>query len=136
MGLNAEIKSVVNWDAPSVDIEDNLRKVIKKMLEHNASALAVKVGDEVAGVVTDMDVMDCISNKEDLDEIKASKFMTACELINDKGVKTPCVQLDESQSVESALGVMATAGVHHLLVAGEKTAGMVSVHDLLKLVVE
>jgi CBS domain-containing protein len=105
MGLNAEIKSVVNWDAPSVDIEDNLRKVIKKMLEHKASALAVKVGDKVAGVVTDMDVMDCISK-------------------------------DESQSVESALGVMATAGVHHLLVAGEKTAGMVSVHDLLKLVVE
>lgn len=137
MGLNDEISLAVNWDAPSVDIEDSLRSIIQKMIGANASALAVKTGGHVVGVITDMDVMLSVDAGKDLDETKASSFMTACELIDDKGVKSPCVQLDAAQSVGNALGVMAVAGVHNLLVSGEseKGPGMVSVHDLLRLVI-
>jgi len=137
MGLNDEISLAVNWDAPSVDIEDSLRIVIQKMIDANASALAAKTGGHVVGVITDMDVMLSVDAGNDLDETKASSFMTACELIDDKGVKSPCVQLDAAQSVGNALGVMNKAGVHNLLVAGEseKGPGMVSVHDLLRLVI-
>ena len=137
MGLNDEISLAVNWDAPSVGIEDSLRIVIQKMIDANVSALAVKTGDHVVGVITDMDVMLGVDEGNDLDETKASSFLTACELIDDKGVKSPCVQLDAAESVGNALGVMAVAGVHNLLVSGEnkKGAGMVSVHDLLRLVI-
>ena len=135
MGLDAEIKSVVNWDAPSIGINDSLRKVIQHMVDYKTSALLVKMDDEVVGVVTDMDVMDSINNK-DLDAIKASEFMSACELINEEGTKTPCAQLYESESAKNALKVMSSAGVHHLLVSGEKKAGLVSVNDLLKLAIE
>ena len=136
MGLDAEIKSVVNWDAPSVDINESLQKVIQHMVDYNTSALVVKMNDEVVGIVSDMDVMDCIINDKDQDAIKTSECMSACELIKDVGVKTPCAQLHESESAKSALMVMSSAGVHHLLIAGEKKAGLVSVKDLLKLAIE
>lgn len=137
MGLNDEIKAAVNWNAPSVDIEDSLRTVIQKMVDANSSALAVKQGVFVVGVITDMDVMCSVDDGDDLDETKAANFMTACELIDDKGVKSPCVQLDAAESVGNALGIMTRAGVHNLLVSGEseKGAGMVSVHDLLRFVI-
>lgn len=136
MGLGTEISSAVKWDAPSVDIQDSLRSAIAKMAKSAVSALVVKSGDEVVGVVTDMDLMSCIAKGDDLDGLTAAKFMTSCEIISDKKIKTPCVQLDETQSVENAIGVMDVAGIHHLLVTGEKRAGIISAHDLLRLVVE
>ncbi|MCK5193583.1 MAG: CBS domain-containing protein [Desulfobulbaceae bacterium] len=137
MGLNDEIENVVNWEAKCVDVNDSVRVAIRKMSDSKASALAVKVGDEVVGVLTDMDLMGCIDRSENLDETKASNCMTACELITLEGAESPCVQLDSSQSVGSALGVMNLAGVHHLLVSGEddKSIGLVSVTDLLKLAI-
>jgi len=136
MGLRNEISSAVKWDTPSIEAQDSLRTALIKMAKSGSSALVVKSGDEVIGVVTDMDLMDRIAKGEDLDIITASRFMTSCEIITDKRKKTPCVQLDETQSVENAIGVMATAGVHHLLVTGEKGAGVVSANDLLRLVVD
>jgi CBS domain-containing protein len=137
MALYDAIKTAVNWHAASVDAEDSLRTVIQKMVDSKVSALVVKSGDNVAGVVTDMDLMRCVVQKRDLDAEKAARFMTACELITAQGSKkTPCVQLDESESVENALMIMDTAGVHNLLVAGEnQQAGMVSIRDLLRFVV-
>ncbi|MFC1513263.1 cyclic nucleotide-binding/CBS domain-containing protein [Thermodesulfobacteriota bacterium] len=137
MGFNDEISSVVNWNAPSVDINDSLRDVIKKMVENRTSALTVTVDGTVAGVVTEMDVMMCTDEGLDLDETKASRLMTSCEIIGSSGAKSPCVQLDAEQSAEMALGVMNRAGVHHLMVTGEndKVTGMVSILDLLKLVI-
>lgn len=137
MGLTSEIRTAVNWNAPCVDVEDNLKAVIQKMADSKVSALVVKSGDNIAGVVTDMDLMRSIVEKEDLDTVKVAKFMTACELITAEGAKTtPCAQLDESESVENALKVMDVAGVHNLLVTGERgKAGMVSARDLLKFVV-
>ena len=137
MALHDTIKTAVNWHAESVDAGDSLRTTIRKMVDSKVSALVVKSGGEVAGVVTDMDLMRCVVQKKNLDTEKASRFMTACELITAKGSeKTPCVQLDESESVENALMIMDTAGVHNLLVDGENhQAGMVSIRDLLQFVI-
>ncbi len=137
MGMSDEIKSVVNWDAPSVEPADSLRVVIQKMVESNVCALTVKLNEEVVGVVTEMDLMYSIDKKDDLDHTNASSLMSACELISDKAVATPCVQLDASESVENALGVMNIAGVHHLVVDGgdDNSVGIVSIGGLLKLVI-
>lgn len=136
MGLNDEITTAVNWDAPSVDMNDSIRVAIQKMVGSKTSALVVKSGDEVVGVVTDMDLMGCVDRSEDLDKSKASGCMTACELIKGGPVKSPCAQLDSAQSVGDALRVINIAGVHHLMVSGEddKCVGVVSVIDLLKAV--
>ena len=135
MGLGDKISSAVNWDAPSVDLSDTLRSAITKMANSGGSALVVKSGAEVVGVVTDMDLMGSIAKGDDLDGVTVTTFMSSCEVISDKKIKTPCVQLDETQSVKNAIGVMDVAGTHHLLVTGEKGSGVVSANDLLRLVV-
>ncbi len=137
MSLNDEIRSAVNWDAPSVDMDDSLRTAIQKMMDGGTTALLVKIGSIVIGVVTDMDLMRSVVNKEDLDETKVSEFMTACELITGRAAQSPAVQLHEAESVENALGVLEIANLHNLVVSGEndRCAGTVSVRDLLGLVV-
>lgn len=137
MGLQDEIKSAVNWNTPSVDMNDSLRIAIRKMKEGGATALLVKMKNEVIGVIADMDLMRSVALKKDLDTTKVLESMTACELITSKAAKSPCVQLDESETVENALGVLHLAGLHNLVVSGGKAdfAGTASVRDLLALAI-
>ena len=137
MGLQSEIKNAVNWEAPAVGLQSSLREVIQKMVYSNTSALVVKTDDAVVGLVTDMDLLDCISNQKDLDKTRVSDFLTPCELITDQPTKSPCAQLDESESVENAIKVLDASGTHNLLVSGasDKEAGIASIHSLLKLLI-
>lgn len=137
MGFNDEIIKAVNWDTPSVDIETNLKTVTQMMVDNQNSALTVMKGDEVMGVVTDMDILESLGRNDDLNTTKVSEFMTTCELISDKEIKSPCAQLDAAESVTNALKVMNSAGIHHLLVSGDdkKKVGIVSILDLLKLLI-
>jgi predicted transcriptional regulator len=137
MELGTEIKNAVNWEAPAVAMDDSLRTVIQKMVAGKSSAVLVKTGDDVVGIMTDMDVLGSIARHDDLDETKVSTFMTHCELILGKSVKSPCVQLDAEQSLGNAIEVMNRAGIRQLVISGEKDkgAGMVSVLDLLKLAI-
>ncbi|MDH4319105.1 MAG: CBS domain-containing protein [Desulfobulbaceae bacterium] len=136
MGLNDEIGGAVHWDTAVVESEDTLRTVIGKFVDSCSSALVVKRGETVLGVVTDIDLMESIVRGDDLDSVKVGQFMTACELITAEGTKSPCAQLDESESVENALKVMSAAGVHNLLVSGTNRTGMVSIRDLLKYLIK
>jgi CBS domain-containing protein len=136
-GLKTEIQSAVDWKAPAVALDDNLRAAIQKMVENSSSAVLVKTGDQVVGIVTDMDIVASIARHDDLDGTKVSGIMTRCELILGKTVQSPCVQIDSEESLVNAIGVMNNAGIHHLVVSGEKDThtGMVSALDLLKLVI-
>lgn len=136
MGLGSEISSAVKWDSPSVDLQVTLRTAITRMVNSGVSALVVKSGDKVVGVVTDMDLMRCIAKGDDLDAVTVSNFMTSCEVISGKKIKIPCIQLDKTQNVKNAIGVMDLAGVHHLFITGKKDAGIISAQDLLRLAIE
>ena len=135
MGLQSEIKYAVNWEAPAVGLQSSLREVIQKLVDSNTSALVVKSDDAVVGLVTDMDIVECISNQKDMDKTKVSEFLTPCELITGQPIKSPCAQLDKSESVENAIKVLAAAGTHNLLVSGasNKEVGTAAARNLLKL---
>ncbi len=137
MGTQSEIKDAVNWEAPAVTLQSSLREVIQKLVANNASALVVKTDDAVVGIVTDMDLLDCISDQKDMDETRVSDFLTACELITNVGTRSPCAQLDESENVENAIKVLDAAGTHNLLVSGasDKEVGIASIRNLLKLLI-
>ena len=137
MGLQSEIKDAVNWEAPAVGLQSSLREVIQKLVANNISALVVKTDDVVVGMVTDLDLIDCISNQKDLDKTRVSEFLTPCELITDQPTKSPCAQLDESESVENAIKVLDASGTHNLLVSGasDKEVGITSIRNLLKLLI-
>lgn len=136
MGTQSEIKDAVNWEVPAVGLNSSLREVVQKLVNNNVSALVVKTDDTVAGIITDMDVLDFISDQEDMDETKVADVLTTCRLVTDDPTnKSPCVQLDKTESVENAIKVLSVAGTHNLLVSGgtDKEVGIASLHDLLKL---
>lgn len=136
MSLNDTISKAIIKDTPSVALEDTLETAIRKMVAEGCTALAVKSDDELIGIVTDMDIMDSIKRSGLTGKVKVADFMVRCELLSEKWTKSPCIQLDEAESVENALKLMAGAGVHHLLVSGanKKAIGIVSSQALLNLV--
>jgi len=135
MGYQDEIRKAVKWHLATIDIEANVRTLIRKIVEDNVSALAVKQNDMVVGVVTETDVLKSLVEKKDPDATGIAEIMSPCELITGEHKSSPCIQLHQSEPVENALKVMDVAGINSLLVSGddEKQVGMVSVRDLLRL---
>ncbi len=136
MALHDPIKPAVR-QAPAVRLDDSLLTAAEYMAQHDTSALIVKNGEELVGILTDMDIMDGIVHNNDLADTNVASCMTACELITDSPTKSPCVQLYEEESVKNALEIMSTAGIHNLLVSCEMGIGtcMVSIRDLLKVAI-
>ncbi|MEJ2691353.1 MAG: CBS domain-containing protein [Deltaproteobacteria bacterium] len=133
MNLNDSIEGIVNWNSPRIQGDDTLQMAILKMVENNVSGLMVLQGANVLGVITDWDIMQSLDSGHDPAETKVSKFMTSCEVMLDREIKSPCVQLDTSITIKDALRVMAMENVHHLMVTGPNNeTGLVSSLDLLK----
>lgn len=137
MSISDTVGVAMKDDTPAVNLEDSLRTAIKNMSKANATALMVKSGDELIGIVTETDVMHQVVKGVGLDDVKVSQLMTACEMISSKPAKTPCVQLDENETIQNALAIMDEAGIRNLLISGDggHAKGVVSTRDLLKLVV-
>jgi CBS domain-containing protein len=138
MSFTDFISAAIKKDIPTIKLDDTLRTAIEKMVEARTTALMVEAGGEFVGIVTDMDIMKSISDNDDPDQTRVAKFMTACELITSKRThQTPCVQLDETETVKMACGVMQLAGLHNILVTGkdDKPVGFVSSADLFKLAI-
>jgi len=137
MALHDPIKPAVK-STPIVGLEDSLLTAAEEMTKNDVSALIVKQDDELIGILTDMDIMEgIVHNGSDLADTNVGSCMTACKLITDKSVKSPCVQLYEGENVKNALDVMSTAGIHNLLVScemGMRTC-MVNIRDLLKIAI-
>jgi CBS domain-containing protein len=136
MALHDPIRPAVKY-TPFVRMEDSLLTAAENMSKHEVSALIVKDGEEMIGILTDTDIMNGIVRNKDLAGTTVADCMTACQLITDNPTQSPCVQLYEGESVKSALEIMSTAGIHNLLVSCGMGLGtcMVSVRDLLKVAI-
>jgi len=137
MALHDPITPAVK-QTPIVGLDDSLLAAAREMTKHDVSALIVKQGDELIGILTDMDIMEgIVHNGSDLSETNVASWMTACQLITDSPAKSPCVQLYEGENVKNALDVMSTAGIHNLLVSCERGVRtcMVNIRDLLKIAI-
>ena len=136
MSLSDSIKKAISKKLPAVQSSDSLKTAIMAMTDASSSAIVVFSGDELIGLVTEMDLMGGIADQKDL-ESEVASVMTVCELITKEATATPCIQLDEDESVDAAIGIMSEAGVHHLLISGStgQAVGVVSAQQILKLVV-
>jgi predicted transcriptional regulator len=138
MNIKKEIKRAIKRKFPAVGIEDNLEHAMRQMADANTSALVVKLGEELVGLVTVTDIMYSLANGHDLQNTKVSTFMTKCEFISNKRSQSPaCLQLDEDEKIISAIKVMYEGGVNHLLVSGSngEPVGMVSSLEMIKALV-
>lgn len=129
------IEKAIKREFPIVNSEDSLEVAVNKMKESNVSVLAVKVSEELIGLVTLSDIMYSLSNGDDFQDTKISSFMTKCEFNTSHETRNPCIQLDEDEEAISAVKVMYETGVNHLLVSGVdgKIVGIVSSLDIVKL---
>lgn len=129
------IKEAIVRKYPDIDREDSLGSAIKMMAANNTSALVVRDGEHLLGIVTISDVMHSLVHEEDLLQTTISSFMTSCDLVSAEGARNPCAQLDEDQDVLSALKVMYEAGVNHLVVSGAdgESVGVVSSLEIIRL---
>lgn len=135
MAEKKTIRMAIKRKFPTIDYNDSLGTAIKKMTEHNVSVLAVKVDEELIGLVTISDVMYSLANEQDFAETSISSFMTKCEFNTSHETRNPCIQLDEDEDPLAAIKVMYEAGVNHLLVSGAdgKAVGIVSSLEIVKL---
>jgi predicted transcriptional regulator len=133
-----KVKHAIRRRFPVIDVDDSLEKAIQLMAHTNVSVLAVKVDEEMIGIVTVTDVMHGLSKGYNLKETKVLTFMTKCEFTTEHSTKNSCYQLDEDEDVLTAIKVMYEARVNHLLVTGVKhePKGIVSSLELVKLVAE
>jgi predicted transcriptional regulator len=136
MENHLKVKQAITRKFPAIESNENMARAIHIMVEANASALAVKSGDELTGMVTVSDVIQSLANNYDLKKTKVSTFMTECIIGEKDSKKHQCIQLDEDQDIISAIKVMYEGGINHLLVTGEnnKPLGIISSLDLVKLI--
>lgn len=134
MSERKTIKDAIKRKFPVINIDDTLRRAIALMTKANVSVLAVKINQELVGLVTISDVIYSMANGDDMDRTHISSFMTACEFDNRKKTRNPCIQLDENEDAFAAIKVMYEAGVNHLLVSGEQgePIGIVSSLEIIK----
>lgn len=136
MATYGKVKQAIKRKFPVIDINDSLGAAICLMAEKSVSVLAVKVQEELIGIVTVSDVMHGLANNDDLEKTKISDLMTTCTFDTEESTEHSCLQLDEEENTLSAIRVMLEAGVNHLLVTGEESTplGIVSSLELIKLV--
>ena len=70
------IKEAIIRIYPEISPDDNLGSAIKAMAQNNSSALVVRDGAILLGLVTITDVMHSLVHHQDLQDTKIGSFMT------------------------------------------------------------
>jgi CBS domain-containing protein len=127
------VKMALRKEAPSVSRNDSVETAIEMLVAGCGSALVVMSGQELVGIVTAKDLLHSLNRGDKPGVTTVLEVMSPCELITAKGTRSPCVQLDEGESVVNALRIMEEAGISHMLVsgAGGKVTGIATLVDLL-----
>lgn len=129
--LDSRIKRYMRTDVPSVDIDDTFDKIVDFMIEKDLDFVVVRSKGEIVGIISDQEIGTCLSQGRDLKKVRAREFMDACRLA---GV-TPCLQLNEHETVLNAIKTMSTTGARYILVTGKSgVRGVVSFHDMIRAV--
>lgn len=115
--IGSLMKSTVVTVRPTVD----LRYAAVAMRDANVGAVAVVEGDEVAGVLSERDVVRAVAGGADPEHVKAGEAMAA-------GPRYVTL----ADTVGTAAEMMVEAGVRHLPVVDDgELVGIVSIRDVL-----
>lgn len=108
--------------APSVEEDDDIRKVIMEISSRRLGATAVLKGGALTGIITDGDLRRMLMQNDDV------RGMKAAEIMSHKPRTVPGEML-----VAEALQLMKTNNITQLLVTeGNRYVGVIHLHDILK----
>lgn len=129
MALNAKVKEYMDQNALKIAATAPLKQAMAAMMEGNTDFLVVTSGNDIVGIVTEGDVLKCISSGGDPLKREVGFCMTPCRVT---GVGDICLQIGEDHTLQDALDVMSAGGIAHLLVVGKsgKVNGTLSVRDI------
>jgi CBS domain-containing protein len=115
--------STVWWVSPDQMADE----AVRIMVERNAGALVVNEGGRVVGIVSERDLVRKVAGQgRRFEDTSVASVMTRDVLY-----------LRPQQTVDEAMAVMVNKGIRHLPVMDQDAlAGMVSVRDLIKEVIE
>jgi CBS domain-containing protein len=105
----------------SVAPGESVRHAARAMAGHEVGSSLVLVGERLAGILTERDVLHAVAKDADLDATPAEKIMTS-----------DVVTVSPDWEVYEAAAEMADRGIRHLVVSeNDRVVGVVSVRDLL-----
>ncbi|HET9637800.1 MAG TPA: CBS domain-containing protein [Allosphingosinicella sp.] len=109
-------------DIVSVEAETSVRDAVALLAEKRIGALPVLEGDRVVGIMSERDVIYCLSSDGAATlDWPVSRVMTA-----------PAITIESRVSVLAALSQMTKRRIRHLpVVDGERLIGFVSIGDLV-----
>ena len=111
-----------NNEAPRVNHDDDIKKVIYEISSKRLGATAVLKGNTLLGIITDGDLRRMLENNADISNLTASDIMT----------KKPRTIPPDTLLV-NALGVMRQSNITQLLVVDKTTyKGVIHLHDILR----
>ncbi len=107
---------------------DSITEAIAYMKDKSIGAVSVMSGDELAGILTERDVLWKCDLEVDFSQVKVAEIMTqAAEIIT----VNPAVDLEE------CFNLMDVHRIRHLpVVADGKQVGMISIRDLVRAIVD
>ena len=107
----------------SIRADATVREAVAMLAERRIGALPVVRGDEVAGIMSERDVIYCLrSDGAAVLDWPVERIMTA-----------PAITVERDHQVMSALSLMTRRRIRHLpVVEGGRIVGIVSIGDLVK----
>ena len=111
-----------NNAAPKVNADDRIKTVILEISSKRLGATAVLDGEKLAGIITDGDLRRMMERDENIGNLKAADIMN-------KNPKT----ISSTEMAIDALKILRDNNISQLVVTdGEKFAGFIHLHDLLR----
>jgi CBS domain-containing protein len=117
-----KLSEVMQTKLEIISADASIQEAALRMKERNVGALPVRVGDQLAGIVTDRDiVVRSVARGDDPDEVRVATVMTK---------DTAYGYIDDS--VDEASQIMSKHQIQRLLVLdrSEKLVGIVTLADL------
>jgi CBS domain-containing protein len=110
----------------SVTLETSVVDALQQLSEKDIGALLVMEDDQIAGIISERDVVRKIAETEDFRlENPVSAYMTA-----------DVITISPTQTIEDCMTLMTEERIRHLpVVEDEKLVGMISIGDVVKAVI-
>jgi CBS domain-containing protein len=107
----------------TVGVDTLVRDAVTLLADHKIGALPVVRGDEVAGIMSERDIIYCLKSDG------AAVLDWAVERI----MTSPAITVETDQQIMGALSLMTRRRIRHLpVVEGGRIIGIVSIGDLVK----
>lgn len=121
-----QVGDIMATDVKAVSVQDTFERAASALHENRISSLIVKDGEDVAGIVTERDVVNIVAEGLDPKAVRVGERMTR-----------DLASVDPKTDIAHAAELMKERAIRHLPVIDRgKLVGIISIRDLLSWAVQ